>query len=66
MKFNKELVHGKHLLYFSNSTELEQNVKDILSEPSETERLSRNSRVYYEENISPKIYFQNILEKLNA
>ncbi|TXE21544.1 hypothetical protein ES731_01165 [Psychroflexus gondwanensis] len=66
VKFNEELVHGKHLLYFSNSTELEQNIKDLLSEPLEIERLSRNSRAYYEENISPKIYFRNILEKLNA
>lgn len=64
--FPKALEHNVHLLYFSNTDELKTHINYLLKHPEEIKRLSANARMYYENHISPKIYFETILKQIHA
>ncbi|MBZ9779439.1 glycosyltransferase [Psychroflexus sp. CAK8W] len=64
--FPKALKHNVHLLYFDSTEELKSQVQYLIDNPSEVKRLSKNARQYYEENISPKIYFETLLKQIHV
>ncbi|WP_019038856.1 glycosyltransferase [Psychroflexus tropicus] len=64
--FPNPIEHNVHLLYFDTLEELKNHIHYLLDQPDEVIRLSKNARQYYEENISPKIYFENVLKQIHA
>ena len=64
--FPQPLIHGKHLLYFDTFEELKDLIQQLIDQPELVRQLSKASRSYYDEFISPKIFFENILIQINA
>jgi hypothetical protein len=64
--FPQPLIHGKHLLYFDTFEELNDMIQQLIDQPELVKELSKESRSYYDEFISPKVFLENILIQMNA
>jgi glycosyltransferase involved in cell wall biosynthesis len=64
--FPQPLIHGKHLLYFDTFEELNDLIQQLIDQPELVKELSKESRSYYDEFISPKVFLENILIQMNA
>ena len=64
--FPQPLIHGKHVLYFDTFEELKELIQQLIDQPELVKQLSKASRSYYDEFISPKVFFENILIQINA
>lgn len=58
-----DLENEKHLLWFNSQEELKEKLDTLLSKSNITEELSKNARLYFEENIHPE---KNILRILKV
>ncbi|MAB57129.1 MAG: hypothetical protein CL524_06215 [Aequorivita sp.] len=61
-KIPNPLINEEHLIYFSNDKELIEICRELLLDKKKREVLGKNARLYYENYISPTIFFQNLLK----
>lgn len=57
-----KLENNKHLLYFNNSKDCAKKAKEILSNHRTIEKLSKNSRDYYNKYVDPPRNIKRIIE----
>lgn len=64
--FPEPIVDNKHVMYFETIEELSLIISNLIKNPNTVKKLSKNARQYYEEFISPKCFFKNTLDQINA
>jgi len=56
------LVHGKEVLFFDSDEELIANIKMVLDDNDLCDRLSKNAKTYFDENVHPVKNVKRILD----
>jgi glycosyltransferase involved in cell wall biosynthesis len=56
------LEHQKHVLFFESIEEIPLLCEQVLNEEKLSKSLSENGRLYYENNISPKVNIKRIID----